>query len=663
MTRLRCQALSQEEPESTHGIRILMALQREPRLANLMKTTCLPTAVLAIAFFLGNGARAALVVPSFVAYWRFDDGSGTIAADSSASGLAGTLDGFGSNTPNWIDGKFGGALEFDRSTADYVRVGGNNAVTQLAGEKTFSFWTRLPATTSGTNSFISIAKDNGNRWYIDDEEGNGRVRMWQAGGGVASGAQLLTDAGLFTYDNDTWHHVVVSDTGVGTDGTSVYVDGVLIDRYKSFDYSGLPSDSVLRLGCRYNYGLESMSGALDDFAILGTALTATHVNAVYSLGNTAGIQYDLGQVQGLFAAHNAGSDVRYGHLQWNYTTGIDTSGMDLGKVVKTGNRFVIALDDAGTGFVANTSLVAHWTFDEASGATAFDSAGVNDGTLRGSVGTATRIEGKLGTALSFNAGSLQWVEIGANNAVTALSGAKTLSFWTRLKTDGASNGFVAIDNGTSSNRWYIDDQNGAGHLRAWRVAGGTSGELIQIEDVFNYGSTEWQHVLIADDGTGLNGARVYVNGQFVGAGNSFDYSRLAAGSVLRLGAVRHGDGYRYLNGDLDDFGIWSVALTAPQALGLYEFGMEPGLGYDLGQVQQLFDLHEAGPGGGMVTLDGVWRWRYADGLDFDPGVLTKDGGRYFIQLDAAGAGLMAVPEPSAFALLACILGALLLRRR
>ncbi|MDZ7617477.1 MAG: LamG-like jellyroll fold domain-containing protein, partial [Patescibacteria group bacterium] len=249
------------------------------------------------------GARANWVAPHLVAYWRFDDGAGTTAADSSGNGLVGTLAGFSGNRPSWIAGQFGGALEFDRAVAEHVRIGGDNAVTKLAGGKSFSFWTRLPLAPSGSNGFISISKDNSNRWHIDDGDRSGRVIVVNQVGGVRSTAQVLTAPGVLTYGGGVWHHVVISDTGAGAGGASAYVDGVLAGTYDSFDYSGLPTDAVLRLGCRYANGVESMGGALDDIAVFGTALTATHVNALYSLGTDPGIRYDLGQVQGLFAAY------------------------------------------------------------------------------------------------------------------------------------------------------------------------------------------------------------------------------------------------------------------------------------------------------------------------------------------------------------------------
>ncbi|MDZ7616426.1 MAG: LamG-like jellyroll fold domain-containing protein, partial [Patescibacteria group bacterium] len=164
-------------------------------------------------------------------------------------------------------------------------------------------------------------------------------------------------------------------------------------------------------------------------------------------------------------------------------------------------------------------------------------------------------------------------------------------------------------------------------------------------------------------GTGAGGVRVYVNGRLAGTGDSFDYSGLSNESMLRLGAVRHGDGYRYLKGDLDDVGIWRVALAEAQVLSLYEFALEPELGYDLGQVQQLFGLYQLGPDGGGLMLDDVHRWRYTDGLDFELGTLNKVGDHYFVQFDAAGAGLTTIPEPGTVALLIWALTGLLVSRR
>ena len=47
--------------------------------------------------------------PSLVGWWTFDEGSGSVAADSSGNGNDGTLNGPVEWTP---DGKLGGAMKF-----------------------------------------------------------------------------------------------------------------------------------------------------------------------------------------------------------------------------------------------------------------------------------------------------------------------------------------------------------------------------------------------------------------------------------------------------------------------------------------------------------------------------------------------------------------------
>lgn len=55
--------------------------------------------------------------PGLVAHWKFDEGSGTVAADSSGLSNHGTLQ----NGASWTSGKIVGGLRFDGSN-DRVRV-------------------------------------------------------------------------------------------------------------------------------------------------------------------------------------------------------------------------------------------------------------------------------------------------------------------------------------------------------------------------------------------------------------------------------------------------------------------------------------------------------------------------------------------------------------
>ncbi|MHC4168510.1 MAG: hypothetical protein ACYSWQ_16280 [Planctomycetota bacterium] len=70
--------------------------------------------IVSVTALLAAGTASA----DLVGHWRFDEGSGTTAFDSSGNGNDGTLNG----GPNWVVGYLGGALEFDGSD-DWVDCG------------------------------------------------------------------------------------------------------------------------------------------------------------------------------------------------------------------------------------------------------------------------------------------------------------------------------------------------------------------------------------------------------------------------------------------------------------------------------------------------------------------------------------------------------------
>ncbi len=70
-----------------------------------------------------------------VGYWKFDEGSGTTATDSSGNGNTGTIYG-----ATWVDGKSGKALSFDGND-DYVVSTTVNFSTGSA-DRTISFWVK-----------------------------------------------------------------------------------------------------------------------------------------------------------------------------------------------------------------------------------------------------------------------------------------------------------------------------------------------------------------------------------------------------------------------------------------------------------------------------------------------------------------------------------------
>jgi len=67
--------------------------------------------------------------PSLAGWWKFDEGSGTTANDSSGNENHGTFNG----DPQWVNGKFGKALKFDGGS-DYLDVPDSNSL-DINGEQ------------------------------------------------------------------------------------------------------------------------------------------------------------------------------------------------------------------------------------------------------------------------------------------------------------------------------------------------------------------------------------------------------------------------------------------------------------------------------------------------------------------------------------------------
>ncbi len=87
------------------------------------KLTCLT--LIALVLGLAAGASAELL-----ANWKLDEGSGTVAADTSGNGMDGTFNG----EPQWVAGhESAGALHFD-GVDDYV-------IHSLPGDQTYAAFT------------------------------------------------------------------------------------------------------------------------------------------------------------------------------------------------------------------------------------------------------------------------------------------------------------------------------------------------------------------------------------------------------------------------------------------------------------------------------------------------------------------------------------------
>ena len=204
-----------------------------------------------------------------VCYWKFDDGSGTAAADSSGNGRVGALINFPGDNSQWVTGQINGALEFDRD--DYVEVAGYKGVTGLTS-RTVAAWINTDTTgeivTWGTNSA-------GAKWIFRVQDTNGTagaIRVEVNGGYIVGSTDVR--------DND-WHHVAAVLEDYGSRDVSeikLYVDGV-----EEASYSAVLSEPVnTASGADVKIGVFSGSdryftGQIDDVRIYSRGLSGGEI--------------------------------------------------------------------------------------------------------------------------------------------------------------------------------------------------------------------------------------------------------------------------------------------------------------------------------------------------------------------------------------------------
>ncbi len=206
-----------------------------------------------------------------VAHLKFDEASGTTAADSTANGWTGTL----VNGATWTTGQLGNAVNLASASSQYVTLptGVVNGLTTC----TLTSWVYLNSTSNwarifdfgtGTTNYMFLAPQNA---------ATGKIRFAITTSGTA-GEQKID--GTATLPISGWHHVAV--TLNGATGT-LYVDGAQVGQNTAMTLnpSSLGATTQNRLG-RSQFNDPYLNGKLDDFHIYGTVLTAAQISTLYS---------------------------------------------------------------------------------------------------------------------------------------------------------------------------------------------------------------------------------------------------------------------------------------------------------------------------------------------------------------------------------------------
>ena len=147
--------------------------------------------IIGVLFFCVGLSYAAIDPESIVGMWTLDEGNGIEVKDVSGNNRHGTFSG---EAPNWVDGKFGYAIDFD-TFGEVVRIP-NFSVVAPVKDITITFWTKLGdvANDNDVLSFDPISSDrltvhfpwggnviwiHGNARFVAGEIPNETLNNWE----------------------------------------------------------------------------------------------------------------------------------------------------------------------------------------------------------------------------------------------------------------------------------------------------------------------------------------------------------------------------------------------------------------------------------------------------------------------------------------------------
>ena len=157
-----------------------------------------------------------------VGYWPFDEGAGKGTADASGNGHDGEFIG----EPEWVEGKFGKALEFDGASS-YVNVVDAPAL-GIEKDITFGCWFKPSETIDPANNVWRLMSKNNDSFLLFNYEQLGKLGwLVKDSGGTNHVVHSTND----TWEAGEWYHVAGTFDG---DELKIYIDGVL-DNTEPYD--------------------------------------------------------------------------------------------------------------------------------------------------------------------------------------------------------------------------------------------------------------------------------------------------------------------------------------------------------------------------------------------------------------------------------------------
>jgi hypothetical protein len=164
---------------------------------------------------LNQTTEAALIDPhpGLVGWWRFDEGTGNVASDSSGNGNDATISG-----ATWVvDGKYGKAIRCLGGTESRVTASRSHSFAANV-EGSYTFWWKWTGPIPTANKYIFVPATV--RLDVNVEGNTGKLFVWFSDENNVG--QLVWKSEDNRYVDGEWHFIAVSKS---VTRISVYIDG------------------------------------------------------------------------------------------------------------------------------------------------------------------------------------------------------------------------------------------------------------------------------------------------------------------------------------------------------------------------------------------------------------------------------------------------------
>jgi hypothetical protein len=222
---------------------------------------------------MGQVAEAAILDPhpGLVGWWRFDEGAGTVAEDSSGYGNDGTIYG-----ATWVDGKYGKALSFD-GVDDYVEVVDADSLDFGSADNfTLEAWAYFNSVSDKWRGILtkSVGVNDGFSFMVNPIDHRLYFYQWDA-----NSPDYDAFRSTIPLTTDKWYHLVLIRNAGYTDYIYVNAEERGSKADQSFNYA---NDKPLKIG--WYTTTHFFLGIIDEVRIYNRALSAAEIQDNFQKG-------------------------------------------------------------------------------------------------------------------------------------------------------------------------------------------------------------------------------------------------------------------------------------------------------------------------------------------------------------------------------------------